>query len=74
MHKVMEVVHEAISREPHVQNCQIVVSYENGSLVIEGDVGTYYQKQCAQEAVRHAIDGGKLPYLRLTVRNELRVS
>jgi len=63
-------------REPHVRSrvkcCEIIVSYEEGSLIIEGDVDTYYQKQVAQEAVLRVISGS-IPYLALMVRNELKV-
>lgn len=70
MRKVMEAVQKELLR---VQCCKIIVSYDDGDLIIQGDVGTYYQKQMAQEAVRRAITGAAIPYLALTVRNELKV-
>lgn len=77
MQKVMDAVQSELLSEPHVRAgvecCKIIVSYDDGDLIIEGEVGTYYQKQMAQEAVRRAINGSKIPYLALTVRNELRV-
>lgn len=77
MQKVMEAVQKELLRDPYVQTraqcCKIIVSYDDGSLIIRGDVGTYYQKQMAQEAVRRVINGTAVPYLALTVRNELKV-
>jgi hypothetical protein len=51
----------------------IELEHEEGELIIRGKVPSFYQKQMAQEAVMKVINGGEVPYLALTVRNELDV-
>jgi len=46
----------ALERNPHVRKRNLRFETDQGRVVLRGVVGTYYQKQMAQEAIRH-IDG-----------------
>jgi osmotically-inducible protein OsmY len=73
MSEVTKRVRAEIESEPIIRRCQIAVECEKGMVLLLGQVGTFYQKQVAQEAARRVIDK-KIPYLALTVQNDLRVS
>jgi len=46
----------ALERNPHVRKRNLRFETDQGRVILRGVVGTYYQKQMAQEALRH-IDG-----------------
>ena len=73
MTAVMEKVQAELNAEPAIRCCTISVDCVEGLVVLAGNVRTYYQKQMAQEAARRVINK-KIPYLALTVRNDLRVA
>jgi osmotically-inducible protein OsmY len=60
-------VHIALERNPHVARRNLHFETDRGRVILRGVVNTYYQKQMAQEAVRH-IDGVH------EIANELEVS
>lgn len=43
----------ALERNPHVAGRKLRFETNRGRVTLRGVVGTYYQKQMAQEAVRH---------------------
>lgn len=49
-------VAQAIENSPHVAAAQLTYETHHGHVVLKGTVGSYFQKQMAQEALRH-IDG-----------------
>ncbi len=49
-------VHTALQSNPHVRNRDLHLETERGRVTLRGEVGTYFQKQMAQEAVRY-VDG-----------------
>ncbi len=51
-----EVVSSALERSPHINRRKLQVEAAAGRVVLRGVVGTYYQKQMAQEALR-LVDG-----------------
>jgi len=57
----------ALQRNPHVPGRNLRFETESGRVTLRGVVHTYFQKQMAQEAVRH-IDGID------EIRNELEVT
>ena len=73
MKVVVEMVRGGLTSEPSINHCTIEVDYSEGELILTGNVSSFYQKQMAQEAVKKVINGKKLPYLALSVRNELNV-
>lgn len=56
----------ALEQNPHVTRRNLRFETEQGRVTLRGKVGTYYQKQMAQEAVRH-IEGVR------EIANELEV-
>ena len=46
----------ALERNPHIARRNLRFETDEGRVVLRGVVGTYYQKQMAQEAVRY-VDG-----------------
>jgi osmotically-inducible protein OsmY len=46
----------AIARHPHLKRRKLRFETQQGHVVLRGVVGSYYQKQMAQEAVRR-LDG-----------------
>ncbi len=46
----------ALERNPHVAGRNLRFETDQGRVVLRGTVRSYYQKQMAQEAVRH-VDG-----------------
>ena len=57
----------ALERNPYIARRNLRFETERGRVTLRGVVKTYYQKQMAQEAVRH-IDGVD------EIANELKVS
>ena len=54
---LFERIHEAITTNPHVPSRrQVHIEAEDGRVVLKGSVGSFFEKQMAQEAVRR-IDG-----------------
>ena len=49
-------VHLALERNPYLSRDKLEFDHQSGRVTLRGVVGTYYQKQMAQEAVRH-LDG-----------------
>jgi osmotically-inducible protein OsmY len=50
-------IHEALTLNPHVPSRrQLRVEAANGHVVLQGSVGSFFEKQMAQEAIRR-IDG-----------------
>lgn len=73
MKLVVEKIKEEIASEPAIKTCHITVKCDSSGIVIlVGNVASFYQKQMAQEAARRAINN-KIPYLALTVQNNLCV-
>lgn len=59
-------VHLALSRSPYFAGRSLRVEVENDSITLRGVVGSYYQKQVAQESLR-TIEGVDC------IQNELEV-
>ncbi len=57
----------AISTSPYLSGRKLRVESESGCVVLHGEVGTFFQKQMAQETVRR-IDGVR------EIRNRLEVT
>jgi len=51
-----EQIRSALDRSPYVSQSQVQIETSSGKVRLEGTVGTFYQKQMAQELVRR-IDG-----------------
>ena len=49
-------IHSALSANPYVPTRQVRVETADGRVVLKGNVGSFFQKQMAQEAIRR-IDG-----------------
>jgi osmotically-inducible protein OsmY len=62
-----ERVHEALIENPNVQTRDLRFETAEGRVTLRGTVGTYYQKQLAQEALRR-VDGVQ------RIDNELEVN
>jgi osmotically-inducible protein OsmY len=52
-------IHSALSTNPYVPNRQVSVETAEGRVVLKGSVGSFFQKQMAQEAIRR-VDGVQL--------------
>lgn len=59
-------VHNALHRGPHFFTVNVRAELQDDEVVLTGTVGSYYQKQLAQESVRKVPGIGR-------VRNELTV-
>ena len=64
---LQEQVHTAISASPFVSRHNLRYETSDGRVTLRGTVGSYYQKQMAQEALR-MLDGIK------QIENRLEVS
>jgi osmotically-inducible protein OsmY len=53
---LVDQVHVAIQSNPYLAGRKLRFEAENGRVVLQGTVGTFFQKQMAQEALRR-IDG-----------------
>ena len=60
-------IRAALCSTPHFLSANISAELHDDEVVLQGSVGSYYQKQLAQESLR-AIDGVN------RVRNELKVA
>ncbi len=49
-------IHSALSTNPFVPSRHVRVETAEGRVVLKGNVGTFFQKQMAQEAIRR-VDG-----------------
>ena len=49
-------VFTALERNPHLHGRKLCFETERGRVTLRGQVRSYYQKQMAQEAIRH-LDG-----------------
>lgn len=52
-------IHNALSTNPFVPSRQVSVEASDGRVVLKGSVGSFFQKQMAQEAIRR-VDGVQL--------------
>jgi len=48
-----ELVREAITRSPYLSQKNLRLETIEGRVILRGQVGSYYQKQMAQEALRN---------------------
>ena len=64
---LLDQIEGALSSSPHVPSRQVHVETIDGNVRIEGTVGTFFQKQMAQEVVRR-LDGVQ------RIENQLQVS
>jgi osmotically-inducible protein OsmY len=60
-------VHQTMAKNPFLAQRALTFEADRGRVIIKGIVGTFYQKQMAQEAVRH-VDGVE------GIENQLEVS
>jgi osmotically-inducible protein OsmY len=60
-------LHDALEQHPHLSRRNLRFENTEGRVTLRGVVGTYYQKQLAQEMLRH-IDGV------FQISNELEVN
>jgi len=65
-HTLEQLVHSALARNTHVRGRNLDIEVTDDAVVLKGVVGTYYQKQIAQESIR-SIDGVN------SIRNEIEV-
>ena len=65
-HSLEQLVHSALARNSHVRGRNLDIEVDEDHVVLRGVVGTYYQKQIAQESIR-SIDGVN------SIRNEIEV-
>lgn len=56
---LFERIHLALSANPYVPSRQVSVEASEGHVTLKGNVGTFFQKQMAQEAIRR-VDGVQL--------------
>lgn len=56
---LFERIHSALSANPYVPNRQVSVEALDGHVTLKGSVGSFFQKQMAQEAIRR-VDGVQL--------------
>ena len=56
---LFERLHRALSSNPYVPSRQVSIEAADGHVVLKGNVGTFFQKQMAQEAIRR-VDGVQL--------------
>lgn len=58
-HTLIDRVDQAIHGSPHLSGRRFHLEANSGVVVLRGVVDSYYQKQMAQEAIRH-VDGVEL--------------
>jgi osmotically-inducible protein OsmY len=64
---LFERIHEALTTNPHVPSRrQVRIEAADGRVVLQGSVGSFFEKQMAQEAIRR-IDGVQMIHNRLEV-------
>ena len=64
---LVDMVHCAIATNPYLAGRKLRFEAEQGRVILQGTVSTYFQKQMAQEALRR-IDGIR------EIENQLEVS
>lgn len=64
---LIEKIHGALTNSPYIVNRDMVVEHDEGHVRIEGTVGSFFQKQMAQEIVLR-LDGVE------RVENQLQVN
>jgi len=64
---LLDTVQGALSRSPYISTRKVKVEAADGHVRIEGTVGTFFQKQMAQELIRR-LDGVQ------RVENQLQVN
>lgn len=62
-----DLVNSAIEANPYLAGRKLRFETEGGRVVLKGTVGTFFQKQMAQESLRHIAGIGE-------IENELEVS
>lgn len=62
-----EQVHTALAANPHLAQRRLQLEAHRGRVVLKGIVSSYFQKQMAQEAVRH-VEGVE------SIENQLEVT
>lgn len=50
---LLERVNSALHSSPYLHGRKVHFATDGGRVVLQGSVGTYFQKQMAQEVVRH---------------------
>ena len=60
-------IHSAVVHNPHLNHHRLHIKTKQGRVVIQGTVGTFFEKQMAQEALR-GIEGVK------SIENHLEVN
>ena len=65
-HSLEQLVHSALARNTHVRGRNLDIEVNEDRVVLKGVVGTYYQKQIAQETIR-SVDGVN------SIQNEIEV-
>jgi hypothetical protein len=80
MREVTKRVVQEILEDPFVKRCQIeVFCSEEGCIILEGVVSSYFLKQMAQTAALRVVQntsekGNGCPYLALSLDNQLKVT
>lgn len=67
---MLKKIQEAIWANSHVRHARIKLNYVDGIVVLTGEVGSYYQKQMAQEVVRQVRISGNLTF---SIKNDIFV-
>lgn len=65
-HDLRDLVRDVLARNPYFVGRNLRVDFDRRDVILRGAVGSYYQKQVAQESIRR-IDGLG------SIRNELEV-
>jgi len=66
-HAMAAQIHNAVVHNPHLNHHRMNIKTKQGRVVISGTVGTFFEKQMAQEALR-GIEGVR------SIENELEVN
>jgi len=65
-HSLRDLVQATLERHPHFARRRLTVAQDDDRIVLRGAVGSFYDKQVAQESIRTASHG-------LRIVNELQV-
>ena len=65
-HELRDLVRDALARNPYFVGRDLRVEFDQRGVILKGAVGSYYQKQVAQESLRRIHGVG-------AIRNELEV-
>jgi osmotically-inducible protein OsmY len=52
-HSLAQQVYDAVIHNPHLKQRPVHFNTDEGKITIQGSVESYFEKQMAQEAVRH---------------------